>query len=122
MSRTQGRKLISMEDHVKATARAECRKDTDVVDESPAAHKPIEQVAERLARDVRDYIGSGAHVGPHLADQLLLPMALAGSGEFITTAPTEHLTTNAALVEKFLPVEIEWVRADDRRWRVVVRS
>ena len=44
MSRTQARKLISVEDHVKATAHVECRKDADVVDESPAAYKPIEAV------------------------------------------------------------------------------
>ena len=44
MSRTQARKLISVEDHAKATAHVECRKDADVVDESPAAYKPIEAV------------------------------------------------------------------------------
>ena len=80
------------------------------------------QVAERLVIEVRDYLESGAHIGPYLADQLLMPMALAGSGEFITTMPTDHLKTNAALIEKFLPVEIEWEPIDDRRWRVSVRS
>ncbi|RNF82026.1 RtcB family protein [Montanilutibacter psychrotolerans] len=44
MSRTQARKLISVEDHAKATAHVECRKDADVVDESPAAYKSIEAV------------------------------------------------------------------------------
>ena len=44
MSRTQARKLISVADHVKATAHVECRKDAEVVDESPAAYKPIEAV------------------------------------------------------------------------------
>ncbi|GHC08783.1 RtcB family protein [Thermomonas carbonis] len=44
MSRTQAKKLISVEDHAKATAHVECRKDADVVDESPAAYKPIEAV------------------------------------------------------------------------------
>jgi tRNA-splicing ligase RtcB len=44
MSRTQAKKLITVEDHVKATAHVECRKDADVVDESPAAYKPIEAV------------------------------------------------------------------------------
>jgi tRNA-splicing ligase RtcB len=44
MSRTQAKKLISVEDHVKATAHVECRKDADVVDESPAAYKSIEAV------------------------------------------------------------------------------
>lgn len=46
MSRTQARKLISVDDHAKATAHVECRKDVEVVDESPAAYKPIEAVME----------------------------------------------------------------------------
>jgi tRNA-splicing ligase RtcB (3'-phosphate/5'-hydroxy nucleic acid ligase) len=44
MSRTRARKEISLEQHLKATAHVECRKDSDVIDESPAAYKPIEQV------------------------------------------------------------------------------
>ncbi len=81
-----------------------------------------EQVAERLAREVRNYLEADVPVGPHLADQLLVPMALAGHGEFITTAPTDHLKTNAALVEKFLPVEIGWEQIGERSWRVSVQS
>jgi tRNA-splicing ligase RtcB (3'-phosphate/5'-hydroxy nucleic acid ligase) len=44
MSRTQAKKLISLDDHLKATAHVECRKDADVVDESPAAYKSIDAV------------------------------------------------------------------------------
>jgi tRNA-splicing ligase RtcB len=44
MSRTEARKRISVEEHARATAHVECRKDADVVDESPAAYKPIEAV------------------------------------------------------------------------------
>lgn len=44
MSRTEARRRISVDDHAKATAHVECRKDADVVDESPAAYKPIEAV------------------------------------------------------------------------------
>jgi tRNA-splicing ligase RtcB len=44
MSRTAAKKLISLDDHIKATAHVECRKDADVVDESPAAYKPIDAV------------------------------------------------------------------------------
>ncbi|MGH8075848.1 MAG: RtcB family protein [Lysobacter sp.] len=44
MSRTEARKRISVADHVKATAHVECRKDADVVDESPAAYKSIDAV------------------------------------------------------------------------------
>jgi len=44
MSRTEARKRITLEDHARATAHVECRKDADVVDESPAAYKPIDAV------------------------------------------------------------------------------
>ena len=46
MSRTQAKKLISLDDHIAATAHVECRKDADVVDESPAAYKSIDAVME----------------------------------------------------------------------------
>ncbi|GAA4790295.1 RtcB family protein [Lysobacter hankyongensis] len=46
MSRTQAKKLISLDDHIAATAHVECRKDADVVDESPAAYKSIDVVME----------------------------------------------------------------------------
>jgi tRNA-splicing ligase RtcB len=44
MSRTEAKRRISVDDHIKATAHVECRKDPDVVDESPAAYKSIEAV------------------------------------------------------------------------------
>ncbi len=44
MSRTAARKRFTMEDHAKATAGIECRKDAEVIDETPAAYKPIGDV------------------------------------------------------------------------------
>ncbi len=44
MSRTKAKKLVSMEQHLKATDGVECRKDADVIDETPSAYKPIEKV------------------------------------------------------------------------------
>ena len=44
MSRTRARQMITLDEHVKATAHVECRKDADVIDESPAAYKPIDAV------------------------------------------------------------------------------
>jgi tRNA-splicing ligase RtcB len=41
MSRNAARKGITLEDHIKATEGIECRKDVDVIDESPAAYKDI---------------------------------------------------------------------------------
>jgi len=46
MSRTQAKKQFTVEDHIRMTQGVECRKDADVIDETPAAYKPIEKVME----------------------------------------------------------------------------
>jgi RNA 3'-terminal phosphate cyclase (ATP) len=65
-----------------------------------------EQVAHKVSRAAEKYLDVPAAIGPHLADQLLLPMALTGGGHFTTLRATPHTITNAAIIEKFLPVEI----------------
>ncbi|PCK06177.1 MAG: RNA-splicing ligase RtcB [Alteromonadaceae bacterium] len=44
MSRTQAKKIVSLDEHRKATTGVECRIDKDVIDETPAAYKSIEKV------------------------------------------------------------------------------
>jgi len=44
MSRAEARRRFSVADHEAATAGIECRKDEDVIDETPAAYKPIDDV------------------------------------------------------------------------------
>jgi len=44
MSRTQAKKEISLDEHIAATEGVECRKDSAVIDETPAAYKPIDKV------------------------------------------------------------------------------
>ena len=46
MSRTAAKKLVTLEEHLAATADVECRRDAGVIDETPAAYKPIEKVME----------------------------------------------------------------------------
>jgi tRNA-splicing ligase RtcB len=46
MSRTAARKRFTIEDHVRATEGIECRKDADVIDETPAAYKSIDAVMQ----------------------------------------------------------------------------
>ncbi len=46
MSRTEAKKRFTLADHAAATAGIECRKDEDVIDETPAAYKPIDDVME----------------------------------------------------------------------------
>lgn len=69
--------------------------------------KPAEDVAAEACSEAAHYLASAAPVGPHLADQLILPFALAGAGAFVATAMTLHTRTNIETVQRFLPVGIE---------------
>ncbi|HWO17234.1 MAG TPA: RtcB family protein [Kofleriaceae bacterium] len=44
MSRNKAKKVFSLADHAAATAGVECRKDEDVIDETPGAYKAIDDV------------------------------------------------------------------------------
>jgi RNA 3'-terminal phosphate cyclase (ATP) len=71
-----------------------------------------EQVAGALVREVRAHQASAGALGHHLADQWLLPLALAvvasGVGaRFSCTRMTEHATTNIGVIEQFLPVKFD---------------
>ena len=46
MSRTKAKKTFTIDDHLKATQGIECRKDADVIDETPMAYKDIADVME----------------------------------------------------------------------------
>ena len=80
---------------------------------------PAQAVASRLAREALAFHRSGAAVGEHLADQLLLPMALAGGGAFCTATLSSHLQTNIGVIEKFLPVAFS-TTAESGAYRVAV--
>lgn len=67
--------------------------------------------AEWVARDAVnaffEWIDSGAAVNGHLADQILLPLALADGPSVFTACPlTRHLVTNAEVIHRFLPARI----------------
>ncbi len=79
-----------------------------------------EQVAESVVKEVREYLVSGAPVGPYLADQLLVPFAIAGGGAYRTVRPTRHTLTNIEIVRMFLDVDIA-VRKEDRAvWTISI--
>ena len=44
MSRGEAKRRFTLADHAKATEGIECRKDSDVIDETPMAYKPIDKV------------------------------------------------------------------------------
>jgi RNA 3'-terminal phosphate cyclase (ATP) len=61
-----------------------------------------EQVAKKAVARMAGYLQSDAFAGPYLADQLLLPFALAGGGSFTTVKPSQHSLTAAAVIARFL--------------------
>lgn len=65
-----------------------------------------ESVATKVVKAVRAYLAGNAAVGPFLADQLLLPMALAGGGSFTTSHWSPHAATNAEVIQRFLSISI----------------
>jgi RNA 3'-terminal phosphate cyclase (ATP) len=79
-----------------------------------------EAVAGRLAKEVRAYLESGAPVGEYLADQLLIPLALAGAGSFVATPLSPHSMTNIEVIEKFLPRKFHVDRSAETRHRVTI--
>lgn len=79
-----------------------------------------EVVADQAVQQYRRYLKAGVPVGPYLADQLLLPLAIAGEGAYRTLAPTDHTRTHAALIQQMLniPVQLSEHGRDD--WLVRV--
>jgi tRNA-splicing ligase RtcB len=55
MGRNEAKRRFTLEDHIAATAGIECRKDADVIDETPAAYKPIDDVM-RAQRDLVEIV------------------------------------------------------------------
>lgn len=69
---------------------------------------PSEQVAAEACDELLTHHRSGEPVDPHLADQLVLPLSLAGGRSVIRTSRiTPHLLTNLAVVQAFLPVNVQ---------------
>jgi RNA 3'-terminal phosphate cyclase (ATP) len=79
-----------------------------------------EAVAHYTAKQARAYLATGAPVGRYLADQLLLPLALAGGGRFRTGPLSRHTTTNLEVIRDFLKVNISVVEASDRTCTIIV--
>lgn len=70
-------------------------------------HKPAEKVADEAVDELLADIASGGAIDAWLADQLLLPLALArGVSELSVSRISQHLSSNAELVAYFLPADI----------------
>ncbi|MCI0488625.1 MAG: RNA 3'-terminal phosphate cyclase [Blastocatellia bacterium] len=81
-----------------------------------------ETVAERVVEGARLYLSNEVAVGEHMADQLMVPMAIAGGGSFTTLPLSKHATTNIEIIRKFLNVEIATSPVTDNVWSVEINA
>lgn len=98
----------------------ECEQITEVFTGFGERTVAAEAVADQAALAARRYLASEATVGEYLADQLLLPMAIAGGGSFTTLPPSRHTTTNIEIIKKFLDIPITCEQTNNRVWRIQV--
>jgi RNA 3'-terminal phosphate cyclase (ATP) len=83
--------------------------------------KPAETVAEEAAHEFLRYYESEAALDRYLADQLILPLALAnGRSSFTTCRITRHLLTNAWIAERMLGRRIEIEGEEGKAGRVTI--
>jgi RNA 3'-terminal phosphate cyclase (ATP) len=93
---------------------------TTVVSAFGELRKAAEKVASEAVTQIRRYTEAKVPVCEHLADQLLLPLALGKGGSFRTVKPSEHLTTNAAIIARFLGEVVTWEEKGYDDWLVTV--
>lgn len=91
---------------------------TEVVSSIGQRGKPAEEVAQAAVREAQRYLAADVPVAEHLADQLLLPLALAKGGSYVTFPPSLHTTTNIATIQQFLDVRFTTRELADGKWLV----
>jgi RNA 3'-terminal phosphate cyclase (ATP) len=75
---------------------------TEVITSFGAQGIPAERVAATACRAAKAWLRSDVPVSEHLADQLLLPMALGAGGRYRTGTLSSHSRTNIQVLEAFL--------------------
>ncbi len=83
---------------------------------------PAETVAHQAVEAAQRYLAAEVAAGEHLADQLLIPMALAGGGSFTTFPLSSHATTNRQVIQQFLEVKIEIAIRSASSRQVIIRT
>ncbi|MEL4441590.1 RNA 3'-terminal phosphate cyclase [Shewanella algae] len=57
-----------------------------------------------------------------LADQLLIPMALAGKGSYTTSKPSLHTSTNIEVIKQFMDINIRAEQQNELCWQISISS
>jgi RNA 3'-terminal phosphate cyclase (ATP) len=98
----------------------ECEKVTEVFTGFGERGRPAEEVAYQALIQAKHYLASEAATGEYLADQLLLPLALAGGGAFTANTLSSHTKTNIETIQKFLDVRFTVTEQAPRLWLIEV--
>lgn len=98
----------------------ECEHVTEVFTGFGERGVQAEAVANQAIDATREYIASEAAVGSYLADQLLIPLAISGSGSFTTLPLSRHSTTNIDVIRRFLSLEITTEQVICDQWKISV--
>lgn len=88
------------------TLTVECEHVTEVFTGFGETNRSAEAVATHAVQQCERYLRTGAPVGEYLADQLLLPQALAGTGRYHAQCISRHTETHIEIVQRFLGVEV----------------
>ncbi len=83
-----------------------CEHVTEIFTGFGAKGKSAEEVARDVVTEAKRWESASVPVGGHQADQLVLLLALAGEGAFLTLAPSLHTRTQRELIPRFWPVAI----------------
>ncbi len=95
---------------------------TEVFESVGERNVSAERVAGRAIRDSKRYLEAGVPVGEHLADQLVLPMALGNGGSFRTLKPSQHLLTNVEVIKNLAGIDIRLTEIGEDQWEVLVKK
>ena len=94
---------------------------TEVFTSFGAPGVKAEAVADRAMEAAQRYLAANVPVAEHLADQLLVPLAIAGNGSFKTLHPSRHTLTNIEVLQRFLDVEITSRQCDEESWCLEIK-
>jgi RNA 3'-terminal phosphate cyclase (ATP) len=81
--------------------RVRCEHCTETISAMGQRGVRAEDVGRDAAAQLDAFVDARVPIGEHLADQLLLPLVLAGSGAFVTTTPSLHTTTNINVIRQW---------------------
>lgn len=80
------------------------------------------QVAHGVFKESLGYLSDDVAVGEHLADQLLIPMAIGAGGSFITGPLSLHTETNIDIIKRFLDVEIDVLAVTEKKNQIKIKK